>query len=238
MKYSKKYLFAAAAILVMAACDKTKEPGYVPAASVSSGEQVFFPGSLEDKIIMALEDVSFSIPVNRGTSNLEAMDVELSATGDALTYFNVPGVVSFAEGESATDLVITVKDPDAMTVGKFYPLSLAVASEELTTPYGRCQIDITAGYDFPWIKFDKGVLVNMWMDGEEYPDLEMQYQQISDHMRYCKVEGRRIRNHHRLLLVLGYGYRPLLCASPGLPRLWRRCKRVRPLRYGFLLCEI
>lgn len=193
MKYSNYLLTAAAALLVLVSCDKTVEPAYVPAASNADTEQVFFPGSLGDQVILALGDASFKIPVNRGAANKEAVDVEISASGEALEYFSVPGVLSFASGASTADLVISVKDADAMDIGTFYELTLAIADDAFTTPYGRNKVTITAGYDFPWIKFDKGIFYewaadNLFGLSESEVEMEMEYQQVSETMRRCRVE--------------------------------------------------
>lgn len=187
MKYSYYLLTAAVSVLMLASCDKTKVPEYVPAESVASGEQVFFPATVPDQFIMDLADVSFSVPVSRGSVSKEALDVEISANGDGLEYFSIPGILSFASNASTADLVISVKDASAMEVGTFYDLTLSIADEELTTPYGRNTVSVKAGFDYPWEKFDKGVFYEFWSDREV--DQLVEYQQISATWRRCRVEG-------------------------------------------------
>lgn len=186
MKYLKTYLFAiAVAALAAVSCDKTKVPEYQAAPSISN-EQVFFPASVGDQIKMADGETSFIVPLQRGTANLEAIDVEIAASGEGIEYFTVPGTVSFAAQSKTAELEITVTDLDELGKNNFYELTLTIADESLTTPYGRSTVTFTAGIELPWIKFDDGVMYD-WAVDEEI-EATMYYQQIGEHMRYCRVQ--------------------------------------------------
>ena len=186
MKYLKTYLFAiAVAALAAVSCDKTKVPEYQAAPSISN-EQVFFPASVGDQIKMADGETSFIVPLQRGTANLEAIDVEIAASGEGIEYFTVPGTVSFAAQSKTAELEITVTDLDELGKNNFYELTLTIADESLTTPYGRSTVTFTAGIELPWIKFDDGVMYD-WAVDEEI-ETTMYYQQIGEHMRYCRVQ--------------------------------------------------
>ena len=166
MKYLKTYLFViAVAALAVVSCDKTKVPEYQSAPAISS-EQVFFPASVGDKIKMADGETSFIVPLQRGTANLEAIDVEISASGEGLEYFNVPGTVSFADGSKTAELEITVDDVEELGKNNFYELTISIADESLTTPYARSSVTFLAGIELPWIKFDDGVMYD-WAVEEE-----------------------------------------------------------------------
>lgn len=186
MKYTKLYLSLLAAFAFAAvSCDKTEVPEYEPAPGISS-EQVFFPASVGDQIKIADGETSFTVPVQRGTANLEAIDVEISASGEGVEYFTIPGVVSFASQAKTANLVVTVTDVEALGKNNFYEITLSIADDSLTTPYGHSSITFTAGIELPWIKFDSGIYYN-WFNDEEY-ERTMEYQQISETMRLCRVQ--------------------------------------------------
>lgn len=188
MKYMKNYLFAiAVAALAVAACDKTKVPEYENAPATTN-EQVFFPGSVADQIKMGQGDVSFTIPIQRGSANLEALDVEIASSGEGLDYFSVPGIVSFAAKSASANLVVSVKDADALGLNNFYELTLSIADDALTTPYARKSITIKAGIELPWVKFDDGTLFEVPYWGEQ-EEKTMYYQQLTPTLRLCKIEG-------------------------------------------------
>lgn len=187
MKYIKNYLFAiAVAALAVAACDKTTVPAYEKAPATTN-EQVFFPASVGDQIKMADGETSFTIPVQRGTANLEAIDVAIAASGEGIEYFTVPGTVSFASNAKTANLTIKVTDPVALGKNNFYPITLTIADESMTTPYGRNSITFTAGIELPWIKFDSGIYYSFWNEVEL--ERTMEYQQISENMRYCRIQN-------------------------------------------------
>jgi hypothetical protein len=187
MKYLKTYLFAiAVTALAVVSCDKTKVPEYQAAPAISS-EQVFFPASVGDKIKMADGETSFIIPVQRGTANLEAIEVEISASGEGVDYFIIPGTVSFDAGEATAELEIEVIDVDELGKNNFYELTLSIADASLTTPYARSSITITAGIELPWIKFDTGIYYSFWREAEL--ERTMEYQQVAPNLRYCRIQN-------------------------------------------------
>lgn len=176
-------LFAAAALAFTSCVDKYS----YESASKPSGEQIFFPGSVGDQIEMAIGDVNFKLPVYRGGKDLEALDVEIEASGEGLDFFTVPGSFSFAEGESQAEITISLIDADSLGLNNFKVLTIAIADSTLATPYGRSKVTIKAGIAPPWNKFDVGVLVETWW-GEEEPDKLMEFQQLNDHLRRCRIK--------------------------------------------------
>ncbi|MBO4475827.1 MAG: hypothetical protein J5737_03810 [Bacteroidales bacterium] len=186
MKYIKTYLFALAfAALTLAACDKTEVPEYHRAAP-TDGEQVFFPSSLGDRIAMAQGSTMFEVPIQRGSQNLEAVDVPITASGEGIEFFSVPGTVSFPEWVETVKIPITVKDLDALGMNNFHKLTLSIADEAMTTPYGRSSVTIEAGIELPWIKFDDGILYEVPYWGEEEEKV-MEYQELSPTLRICRI---------------------------------------------------
>jgi len=186
MKHIKLLSLVALATMALAACDKTKVPSYEE-AEVPTGEQVFFPKSMYNaSVTMGMGDTSFAIPVWRANTDLEAVDVDVTASGEGTEYFTVPASVSFEEGKDTTSLIITVKDADALGQNNFKKLTLAVADTTITTPYGLKVININAGISLPYIYFADGQMVETWW-GEVEPKT-MYYQEISDTWRKCIVE--------------------------------------------------
>lgn len=184
-KLTNILLGLAAAALAFCACDSTSEEKYEPAAA-QTGEQVYFPSSVGSTVKMSIGDDFFSLPISRIKTD-EPLDVSISADGEGLDYFNVPGTVSFDAGAADAAIVVTVKDADALGQNNFYSLTLSVADEELTTPYARSSVTFTAGVELPWIKFDEGTWTDFWSEADYTRTLE--YQQISETMRYCRVVG-------------------------------------------------
>lgn len=189
MKKTIKYLALACVIVAgLAACQKSEAPDY-EAAPAETGEQVFFPTAPAATVKLTKGEPSLSIAVSRASAVLDAVDVNITAAGDAVEYFTIPAKVSFAAEAKTTNLVITAKDVNAMPMNEFYPLTIAIADEIMATSYGASSLSFKIGIELPWITFDAaGTMKEIGWWGEEEPGKPMKYQQISDHMRYCVVE--------------------------------------------------
>lgn len=187
MNSTIKYLAIASAIMLgLAACEKTEAPAY-EAAPVETGAQVFFPSAPAATVKLTKGEPSLTVMVARGDTTT-VLDVPITASGDATTWFDVPAKVSFAAGEKSVKLVIAAKDVLTMAMNEFYPLTLSI-DEELASEYGANSLSFNIGIELPWIVFDEaGTMIEGWW-GEEEPGMPMKYQQISDNVRYCVVEG-------------------------------------------------
>lgn len=189
MKKTIKYLALACVMVAgLAACQKSEAPDY-EAAPAETGEQVFFPTAPAATVKLTKGEPSLTIAVSRASAVLDAVDVNITASGDALEYFTIPNKVSFAAEAKSTDLVITAKDVNGMPMNEFYPLTIAIADEIMATSYGARSLSFSIGIELPWITFDAaGTMKEIGWWGEEEPGKPMKYQQISDNMRYCVVE--------------------------------------------------
>ena len=186
MKNTFKYLAVASVMLLgLSACQKTKAPAYEPAPK-ETGAQVFFPTAPAATVKLTKENPSLQIAVSRGNT-ADALDVAITAAGDATEWFNVPSKVSFGAGKKDATITISAKDVQSMEMNEFYPLSISL-DNSLVSLYGASELSFNIGIELPWITFDTGTMVEGWW-GEEEPGMPMKYQQITPTMRYCVVEG-------------------------------------------------
>jgi len=185
MKQIKLLSIIAAAAMIFAACDKTSVPSY-SSAETPTGEQVFFPNTFSSNVNMAQGETSFTVPVWRANSDLEAVEVVILSSGEGLQYFSVPASVSFAEGKDKTELEITLEDADALGLNNFPSILLQINDSTYTTPYGLPEIELNAGISLAWNKFDDGTLYLDAAYGGEYSNT-VYYQQVSDTWRRCAI---------------------------------------------------
>lgn len=186
----KKFLFflALAAGILTVSCNKERFP-YEKAPEVT-GAQVFFPEGIQQSYDLSADASSFVIPLYRGSKDLAALNVPLKASGDGIDdgIFTVPTTVSFPANVSKIDIPVSV-DMEKLGTNNYIPLTVEIADNTLTTIYGIKSVTIKAGVSLPWVLFDAGILVEcpLWWGEEE--EKEMYYQQISEKMRFCKIEG-------------------------------------------------
>ena len=139
-------VLALTAGLLFGACEnKDFEAG--PAAS---GPQVYFPNDISDYTVETT-DTSISVPVNRVVAD-EAEQVTI-ISGDESGLFTIPSSVSFEAEKTSAELVITF-DPNKLSDGIAYPISLLIADEDKTTEYGNRQVTFNVQL-WPW-KLIKG----------------------------------------------------------------------------------
>ena len=94
--------------------------------------------------------------------------------------------VAFAAGEGKKAIHIPFAFAE-LKPGKEYPISFSFTGDE--TPYGPSSLKVSILSPLPWIFFAKGVMIESptWWGEEE--EKEMYYQQVSDKIRFCKVEA-------------------------------------------------
>lgn len=175
--------------MTLTACfpEANPAPAYQPAAQ-ENGALVYFVNVPTGTVKLAKGTPSLDITLARASSELSALDVAITATGDAITYFNVPAKASFATDQKETKITISAKDVNAMPMNEYYELALTITDDALTSQYGSNNFSFKLGIELPWIRFSDGLLVESWW-GEEEPGKEMYYQQISDDLRYCKIDA-------------------------------------------------
>lgn len=183
----KKSIFKIAlfSLIAIAAASCVAETSPYQPAEPATGEQIYFPKTISEKIVLTKDQTSFDIPVLRNTPALEAIDVAIEASGNGLDVFEVPGTFSFQSGEKESKITVEF-DPADLTPNTFYDLTIKISDAGLTTPYGTSTLAFTAGINLPWIAFDEGIMYETPYWGEEEKKT-LYYQQISENIRFCRV---------------------------------------------------
>lgn len=125
--------------LVFASCDDDDD--YSP-ATAESGPQVYFHNEVETDIEIDPSASSVSIQLLRANTDGD-ITVPLTVEGDEGTIYNVPTSVTFDDGESTTDLVISY-DPDDISYGVYDEITITI-DDDYDTAYGFNTITITIG---------------------------------------------------------------------------------------------
>lgn len=146
-KYSLMFL---AAGFAFASCSDKYE--YTPAPA-PSGAQVYFSNEMSDIIELSKSESSFKVTVLRAATEGE-ISVPVKATMPEGSIFNVPATVSFADGENASDIVVTY-NPDELNYGDYTDITLQIGDETYTTPYGVSTYSFSAGAT-AWVSMGKG----------------------------------------------------------------------------------
>lgn len=151
MKLNKLFTYIAASALLFGSAACSDDDNYTAGPKVE-GAQAYFPDEMVSKLFSVSEEKSISIPVNRVETE-EALTLSVLAdAGEAQDLFDIPASVTFAAGETTTDLVITF---DGLEDGTEYPIQLMLNDPDNTTPYGNSQIAITVA-PWPWEKLGVG----------------------------------------------------------------------------------
>lgn len=146
MKSIRKYsilLTTALTALFLGAC--TDEYSY-DAAKVE-GSQVYFSNELSSSIEASKEASSVSLPLCRVATDGD-LTVNLTSACDNSAW-NVPSSVTFQDGDSVADIVITY-NPDAVEYGVLDSIHLSITDASYTTPYGLSSYDGVIGVPEPW----------------------------------------------------------------------------------------
>ena len=181
-------IFALGSIFFYASCAPETDP-YKP-APVPDGDQVYFPSTIITDYDLSAEtetEVTIDLPLLR-VKDASALEVNISSEIDGQEEaVSVAAVASFTAGSNETVVPVKVDVPgfeqDSTCV-----ITLTIADEASTTPYGASKVTITITNPKPaeWIKFDKGVMVEAgW--GEKEEGKEMYYKAFRGSIVECKV---------------------------------------------------
>lgn len=181
-------ILALGSIFLAASCAQEIDP-YKP-APVPEGDQVYFPSTIvTDYDLSGVEETETTIdlPILR-VKAASALDVSIASviTGQEGAV-SVPAVVNFAAGSKEAVVPVKVNVP-GFEQDATCEITLTIADEASTTPYGASKVTITIINPKPaeWIKFDKGVMVEAgW--GEKEEGKEMYYKAFRGSIVECKV---------------------------------------------------
>lgn len=137
-KHSMMLLFSALA-LVLGSC--TEEFEYTGATI--EGEQVYFSNALSSTVNLDPNASEVKIPVNRIQRTGE-LTVNFNVTTSENCAVSVPSSVTFADGDSVAYLTVTY-DPQAIQMGHFDDVTVAIADANYTTPYGSSSYTFSIG---------------------------------------------------------------------------------------------
>lgn len=167
MKLNKIYIaFAALFSMVLASCSSDDE--YTPAEQLKNA-QVYFSNELASSINLSLDKTSIEIPVSRVKTD-EALSVNVVATVEGSEYYTIPTSVNFAQGENTANLVISY-NPDEMEFEDYSTVTLKIAEDEYTTPYGISSYSFNIGLPAPWTPWTatKDAWVKAGYSADEWP---------------------------------------------------------------------
>lgn len=147
MKINK--IFAAILCLMTIVLGSCKEDTYSPAEMLQTA-QVYFPsdGQSVYDLVMANDYVSVSVPLHRVKTD-DKITVNVTATGADGDTIKVAKTVTFEEGSNAAMISIDVKTA-ALDYEHYRDITLSIADEAYTTPYGYSSKTIYVGVPAPW----------------------------------------------------------------------------------------
>lgn len=167
---------------------------YTPAEQVE-GMQVYFSSSNASSITLSSQETSFDIAISR-INTAEAATVALSVTDESGLY-SVPNSVSFSSGESKTNITVTY-DPEEVGFDNYSNLTIAIADEGYTTPYGTSQYTVKVGIPSPWTSLGKATYSDAFMFEDSY-QVELQQNDLDKNL------FRLVRPYREGLVNEGYG---------------------------------
>lgn len=126
---------------------------YTP-ADVLQNEQVAFPPSTPTTVSLTAAEPFIDLELTRQktdgdlTVNIIA-DGELGNEDGTVTYITVPNSVTFKDGEEKTFVHVAA---DVKTIGydNVKKISLSIAEDEFTTPYGFSKLEMAVSFPAPW----------------------------------------------------------------------------------------
>jgi len=167
MKRIFRFLLTACAVSALAvSCDfvlPDKDDDYKGAAA-ETGAQVYFSNENSTSMSLSPTATSFKVKVDRiETSSALSVGIlaDVPTTEVGTPYFDVPSTVSFAAGQSETELEVAF-DPEVLGFDNKQTLTLSISDKTVTTPYGSDQMSFTVNVPAPWKSIGKGKITDNW----------------------------------------------------------------------------
>lgn len=132
--FNRYFLLAVASCCIFTACSNNDD--YVSGSAANSGENIYFAASNESSPVLATDENTFSITVERSNGTAaESIPLIVATPHDSI--FTVPATVDFASGETSKTITITASAK--MRMFKTYALSLAIP-EAYTHQYAETEV--------------------------------------------------------------------------------------------------
>lgn len=165
-------IFGALCVLLgFSAC--TEEADYTPAELLANA-QVYFPTTMAEQVDLKNDATSFVVELHRVKTD-EAATVSLSAI-DESKLFTIPTSASFAAGENVASITISY-DPAVLGFDSYKAITLAIADEIYTTPYGTGSYSFKAGIPSPWTSLGLATFSDTFIFGGSY-QVELQQNEL------------------------------------------------------------
>ena len=148
MKIFKKLASALMVLPMLAALTGCESEAEYTAPEALTSAQVFFGNDLPSTQDIAIDGTSFDVPIHRANKKGE-LTVAISSEQDEENIFTIPTSVTFPDGAEETNLTITYPE-GSLEYDVFHSITLKVAEDKDTTPYGNATYTFQAGPAAPW----------------------------------------------------------------------------------------
>lgn len=152
----------------------TEEVDYTPAEKLN-GAQIYFPTTMASQIDLSNTETSFIVEVSRANTDSD-ITANLNVTNES-GLFTIPTSVNFAAGESTAKLSIGY-DPEALGFDNYQTITIAIADETYTTPYGTSTYTFKVGIPAPWTSLGTAIFYDNFLFMYSYP-VELQQNDLN-----------------------------------------------------------
>ena len=181
---TSKYILSALAVISLFAVSCAQVDTYKPADKPTNA-QVFFDQSNPSSVTLDGKANSFSVAIARHNAQ-GTLNVAINASGDGVEFFDIPTSVSFPEGSTTAEIVIGY-NTEAVGYDTPRAITLSVADQSLTTPYGFDTYSFTASIPAPWSVFATAYATEGWWGEEE--TTTVYYQDMGNDIYKCYLKG-------------------------------------------------
>ena len=178
MKKYMKGLFLLALPLVAFLVSCSEDDAKYEPAQKPTNQQVYFPvPDLPTTLNLPLNDTKDTIQLMRQNTEGE-LTVKLitEQSDESSTQISVPETVTFADGENTVDVIITY-DPETTNYDDKNQVTISIADESITTPYGSSSYKFTAVKPAPYTSLGMGLFCDRFFydpeDGSPFVPVEI-----------------------------------------------------------------
>lgn len=149
----------------------------------SSGEgDVYFSDDLESTIDVSKSESSYTVQLLRVDTS-SSLTVALDVEQEEGTIYSVPTSVTFDEGSTTADIVITY-DPDDVVYGTYETITISIADESLTSAYAASSYTFEIGAT-EWVSLGTGqyredLISTFWSVDNLVYEVEIEYSVLTD----------------------------------------------------------
>ncbi|MBO5465057.1 MAG: hypothetical protein J5989_06140 [Alistipes sp.] len=153
-RFFRIFAVAALACATFVACEN-KFDDYDPAQQVEGAQAYFSNQNATSYTISKIDVAPITVTLMRGQSEA-AISVPITLTQGEEGAFTAPAKVDFKAGSNKATLDITY-DPEKLTDGSSYKVTLTIGDQSVTTPYGNNEITLTVKVPEPYVLLGKAL---------------------------------------------------------------------------------